>query len=356
VGKLSSKGVLIGCVVLGAVLLVGSCTTPPADPAPSTTTTIDESSSSTTTSTTTTEAPPAGPTVSINVTPTEARVASTGGSVTFSVTAEVDQVLDPGGAVSSVQWAFSDGTTQTTEAPGNTALFTASLTKVFSPSFSIITRPPGWADVFAVSTAGAVSETVRVPVLFNRIPTAAFDWTTSGANPWSVTFTNQSTDSDGTIVGISWNFGVFAGTGSASPITRTLYGGNHPVTLTVTDSDGETATITRTVSLAGGLPSVEPWTRERLTGTSGRYTWVGVPGATGYEFDYEDKSSAFCGGGWQKRSRSPVLQPGLTHVGSTITAIVSDTDTVCAERIRMRAYADVNGTRYYGPWTGYYEW
>ncbi|NUO77694.1 MAG: PKD domain-containing protein [Lysobacter sp.] len=82
----------------------------------------------------------------------------------------------------------------------------------------------------------------------NTAPTANFSSSVSGL---TATFTDSSTDSDGTIVSRAWNFGD-GGTSTATNPSRTYAtAGTYTVTLTVTDDDGATNTKTATVTVGG---------------------------------------------------------------------------------------------------------
>jgi len=73
----------------------------------------------------------------------------------------------------------------------------------------------------------------------------------SGPAPLSVTFTASASDSDGTIVSYAWDVGAdgtVEQTGAAATFQHTFSTfGSHPVQLTVTDSQGKTATKTISV-------------------------------------------------------------------------------------------------------------
>ncbi len=170
-----------------------------------------------------------------NQRPTVSATASTRGlTASFTTTA-----ADPDGTVAGYQWAFGDGTTSTGANPTHTyatgGVYTARVT---------VTDDRG--------AKAATSVDVR-PVL---APTASF---TVAADGLAATFTSTSTDPDGTIASYQWSFGDGATSGRRGRATQPhTYAaeGTYDVTLTVTDDDGETAALTRKVTLP--LPPPPP--------------------------------------------------------------------------------------------------
>ena len=83
----------------------------------------------------------------------------------------------------------------------------------------------------------------------NTAPTAGFDFTCTGL---SCTFDGSaSSDTDGTVTGYSWDFGDGSpvGTGKQSGHVFST-AGSYQVTLTATDNDGASATVTKEVTVA----------------------------------------------------------------------------------------------------------
>ena len=85
----------------------------------------------------------------------------------------------------------------------------------------------------------------------NVAPTANFSASVSGL---TVTFTDSSTDSDGSIASRSWNFGDSTTSTATNPSKTYSAAGTYTVTLTVTDNNGATNTKTSSVTV-GSVPS-----------------------------------------------------------------------------------------------------
>lgn len=83
----------------------------------------------------------------------------------------------------------------------------------------------------------------------NNPPTANFSFTTNGL---TATFTDSSTDSDGTIASHSWNFGDSSTSTATNPSHTYAAGGTYSVVETVTDNGGATASVTKSVTVSGG--------------------------------------------------------------------------------------------------------
>jgi hypothetical protein len=80
----------------------------------------------------------------------------------------------------------------------------------------------------------------------NNPPAADFSYATKKKK---VTCTDRSTDSDGTIVSWSWDFGDGNYSTEQSPMHRYVQFGKYLVTLTVTDREGASHSISKTVSI-----------------------------------------------------------------------------------------------------------
>jgi PKD repeat protein len=92
----------------------------------------------------------------------------------------------------------------------------------------------------------------------NAAPTAAFS--SSPVSPKTfddVTFTNSSTDSDGSIASSSWSFGDGGTNTTASPTHAYANGGTYTVTLTVTDNDGASSSVSHDVTVANQAPTAD---------------------------------------------------------------------------------------------------
>jgi subtilisin family serine protease len=86
----------------------------------------------------------------------------------------------------------------------------------------------------------------------NVPPTASFTSSTSGL---TASFTDTSTDADGSIASRAWAFGD-GSTGSGSPVSHTYAAaGTYTVTETVTDNAGATASTSRSVTVSSGTSS-----------------------------------------------------------------------------------------------------
>jgi len=107
----------------------------------------------------------------------------------------------------------------------------------------------------------------------NVAPTAAF---TSSCTDLGCTFTDASSDSDGTVVAWAWDFGDGATSTSQNPSHTYASAGTYTVTLTVTDDGGATGTTTATVTATdpgGGASSLHVADLD-ASGVSARKLWM----------------------------------------------------------------------------------
>jgi serine protease len=87
----------------------------------------------------------------------------------------------------------------------------------------------------------------------NNPPTANFSFATSGL---TATFTDGSSDSDGSIASHSWTFGDGGTSTSTNPSHTYAAGGTYSVTETVTDNGGATGSVTKSVTVTGSTSNV----------------------------------------------------------------------------------------------------
>src|SRR5690349_5275540 len=172
-------------------------------------------------------------TVTCTAPPNQPPVAAFTSSCTALSCSFTSSSSDPDGSISSYAWTFGDGGTSTLQNPSHTygagGTYTVTLT---------VTDNQG--------ATGSVSHTVS-PAQPNQPPTAAF---TSNCTALSCSFTSSSSDPDGSISSYAWTFGDGGTSTLQNPSHTYGAGGTYTVTLTVTDNQGATGSVSHTVSPA----------------------------------------------------------------------------------------------------------
>ncbi|MFD0322227.1 PKD domain-containing protein [Lysobacter gummosus] len=115
----------------------------------------------------------------------------------------------------------------------------------------------------------------------NTAPVANFSSSASGL---TVSFTDSSSDSDGSIASRSWNFGDGTTSTATNPSKTYSAAGTYTVTLTVTDNGGLTHTKTASVTVsAGGVQTYTNGTDVNIpdNNATGVSSSIAVSGRTG---------------------------------------------------------------------------
>jgi len=150
-----------------------------------------------------------------------------------------DLSVDRDGAVVSWHWDFGDGNVSDLPSPEH-----------------VFEIDDDYMVTLTVNDADGGSDTVsRILAVGNEPPVAYFTW-----NPTLVTilvdvqFQSMSTDPDGTVVSWSWNFGD-GRSGSGSTVRHKYSAlGTYTVTLIVTDEDGATSSLARSLTVSNSRP------------------------------------------------------------------------------------------------------
>ncbi|MGQ9476932.1 MAG: PKD domain-containing protein [Candidatus Bipolaricaulia bacterium] len=177
-----------------------------------------------------------GPIAAFSITPAEAL---TGEPVTFDASAS----SDPDGKIVRFAWDF-DGDGRFEE-----CVATAKITHAFADNGSYTVRLEVTDDDGATDEA---SGTVKIK---NRPPEAAFSFEPERPRTIdSVQFTDESSDRDGRIIAWAWAFGDGAGSSEQNPTHRYAKSERYTVILTVTDDDGDKASISKEIEVFNSLP------------------------------------------------------------------------------------------------------
>src|SRR5437899_3517975 len=147
-----------------------------------------------------------------------------------------DQSSDPDGSVTSWQWTFGDGTTgSTAQNPSHTYSAAGSYTVTLTVKDN------------QNASSSPVSHTVQVNAP-SQPPTAAFTFNCTGLG---CSFTDQSSDPDGSVTSWQWTFGDgTTGSTAQNPSHTYSAAGSYTVTLTVKDNqNASTSPVSHTVQV-----------------------------------------------------------------------------------------------------------
>ncbi len=214
--------------------------------------------------------------------PNQAPVAAFTASVSaLTVTVDGSASSDADGTLVDHAWDFGDGTTDTGAVPGPHTYATVG-PKVVTLT---VTDDRGLANSVSKSIVTGIS---------NQSPVASF---TLSANNLAVTVDgSSSSDADGSIASFDWDFGDGAQATGATPAPHTYAAaGMKTIRLTVTDDQGATSALTRTISVAAAnqLPTasftatvnaltvtVNASASSDVDGSIASYAWTFGDGAT----------------------------------------------------------------------------
>jgi len=203
------------------------------------------------------------PDTNVSVGPTQSKASRT---TTFEVTVSYSgtSLL----TVSEVDIAFQWDPTTWRISSGSTNIPSGG-SQTWSVSEAIPALQPGFYSNTVTVTAKTSGDFYASPsdwsgnlqILANVPPVAAFGVSPSNADTNSVVqFTDQSSDTDGSVVAWHWDFGDGSNANVQNPTHQFISAGVYHVALTVTDNNGATSSVTQNVQVVsapiGGGPRI----------------------------------------------------------------------------------------------------
>jgi len=155
----------------------------------------------------------------------------------------VDESTDPEGGPLTYLWNFGDGSTSTAKNP---------IHEYTTPEAVLV-------SLLITDDEGATHTATLTIVIFPTIrPVAEFSHEPEGGTIHdTVTFIDESRDEDGSILFWEWDFGDGETSSRKDPTHTFEDKGTHRVTLTVEDDDGNTDTVTQSVTIENLPPTAE---------------------------------------------------------------------------------------------------
>jgi len=210
--------------------------------------------------------------------------------------------VDVDGSIISYAWMFSDGTSDS----GSSVWHRFTLSGTYSATVTVTDDDGATSTMTQSIVVGAT----------NASPTASFTYDPMNpiAGSWVNFDASSSTDSDGTVVSYAWTFGDGTSDSGTSVWHRFTQNGTFLVTLTVTDDDGASSSISQSVTVSSTnvapqaafsyspiAPAIGEWIRFDGTASSdsdgviSAYTWTfsdGTSPATGSSTVYHQFAAA----------------------------------------------------------------
>jgi len=191
------------------------------------------------------------PLVTPNYAPTADFSYSPSNPTDLEIIAFTDSSSDSDGSIVNWTWNFGDGAVSYQQNPSHQY------------------ADDGTYNVTLVVTDddGATDSTFKHITVSNVPPTANFSY--SFMNKQTIAFTDGSVDNDGSIVNWSWTFGDAHISYEKNPTHHYLDDGVYNVTLTITDDDGATDSVSKGIL----IDTVPPWTEIWVNGIMGKDDW-----------------------------------------------------------------------------------